>query len=102
MSRGLAYLFVAIMFITVVGQGFKLMTYDHEPVREVVLHESQLLPFLSEIQSSDPEIYVNTLFNLSRIRHARRGVDRYQFEEIVAAQALMQHLTGATVDDARK
>ncbi|ETW96606.1 MAG: hypothetical protein ETSY1_25925 [Candidatus Entotheonella factor] len=102
MNRWLAYLFVGIMLITVVGQGIKLLTYDQEPVREAVLHESQLLPFLYEIQSSDPQIYANTLFNLSRIRHARRGRDRYQFEEIVAAQTLMQRLTGVPIERFQK
>lgn len=98
MNRWLAYLFVAIMALTVVGQGFKLLTYDREPVREVVLHDSRLLPFMYEIQASDPQVYENTLLNLSRIRHARRGADRYAFEEIVVAETLMQRLTGAPVD----
>ncbi len=93
MNRWLAYLFVGAMAITVVGQGFKLLTYRHEPVRDVMLHESRLLPFLYEIQSSDPQIYENTLLNLSRIRHVRRGLELYQFEEIVVAQTLMQRLT---------
>lgn len=102
MNRYLAYLFVGMMLITVVGQGFKLMTYDREPVREVVLHESRLLPFLYEIQASDPQVFANTLLNLSRIQQARRGADRYQFEEIIVAQTLMQRPTDTPVDPPRQ
>lgn len=100
MNRSLAYLFVGIMVITVVGQGFKLMTYDREPVHDVVLHESRLLPFLYEIQASDPQVYENTLLSLSRIRPARRGPDLYAFEEIVVVETLMQHLIHEPVERA--
>lgn len=95
MNRFLAYLFVVIMALTVVGQSFKLLTYKQGPVRHVVLHESRLLPFLYEIQSFDPQVYENTVFNLGRIQHAQRGPERYQFEEIVVAETLVQRLAQA-------
>ena len=95
MNRFLAYLFVGTMVVTVIGQGVKLLTYNQEPISDVILHESRLLPFLYEIQDSEPQVYEDTLLNLSRIRPAERGPDRYQFEEIVVAETLIQRLDEA-------
>ncbi len=93
MNRFLAYFFVGLMLLTVVGQAFKLQSYSAQPITEVKLYESRLLAFLIEIQSTQPHIYDSILLNLSRIQPATRGPERYRQEEITVAQTLLQRLT---------
>ena len=94
MNRVLAYIFVLAMLITVMGQSIKLQSYDAKPVTEIRLHKSRLLPFLADIQTSHPHVYDSIVFNLSRIRPAKRGPERYRFEEILVAEKLLNQLTG--------
>ena len=94
MNRVLAYMFVLAMLITVIGQSIKLQSYDSQPVTEIILHQSRLLPFLADIQTSHPHVYDSIVFNLSRIQPAKRGPERYRFEEILVAEKLLSQLTG--------
>jgi hypothetical protein len=91
MSRPLAYLFIAVLVFTAVGQEVKLRSYDHANVTEITLHESRLIPFLYEIQNAQPVVYESILLNLSRIQHPRG----HQLEEVVVAEQLIRRLTGA-------
>ncbi len=97
MNRSLAYITTGLMLTIAVCQGVHLRTYHAEPVTEIALHESRLIPFLHEIQHSDPHVFESILFNLSRIQPAKRGQERYLFEEIVIAEQLQQRLPQATL-----
>lgn len=92
MNRGLAYILVGMMLIMVVCQSWHLRSYRPALVKAITLHESRLIPFLHDIQHSDPNVFESTLFNLSRIQPAVRGEDRYLFEETVVAEQLRQRL----------
>ena len=95
MSRYLAYAFIVIMLCTVVGQAFKLQQYQHNPVTQITLHESRLLPFLSEIRADNPLTYDSILLNISRIRDSQPQLQDYLPEERVVAEKLLQYLGSA-------
>lgn len=92
MSRLLVYIFVSAMLLTVIGQAVKLRTHHQEPVIEITLEQSRLIPFLVDVQESSPHMYESILLNLSRIESAGRESEHYQFEEVIVAEKLMQHL----------
>lgn len=92
MSRYLAYAFVAIMLFTVAAQAFKLRQYEPKPVEKVVLHESRLLPFLTEIRAGNRLTYDSTILNISRIRDSQPQLQDYRLEERVVAEKLLEQL----------
>lgn len=93
MNRTFAYLFVVAMLFTVIGQGIQLRSMAPQPITEIELHPSRLLPFLTTIQTSHPHIYDSIIFNLRRIQPAQQGHEGYKFEEILVAGKLLSQLT---------
>ncbi len=96
MNRSLVYILTAVMLIVVICQGLHLRAYRAEPVTAITLHESRLIPFLHDIQNSDPHVFESILFNLGHIQPAVRGEERYLFEETVVAEQLRQRLPKST------
>lgn len=92
MSRLLGYIFVSAMLLTVIGQAAKLRAHHQEPMTEIMLEESRLIPFLANIREWSPHTYESIVLNLSRIESAGKNSKDYQFEEVVVAEKLMQHL----------
>ena len=92
MSRLLVYTFVGAMLLTVIGQAVKLRAHHRESVIEITLEQSRLIPFLAHIRDWSPHTYESILLNLSRIESAGRESKHYQFEEVIVAEKLMEHL----------
>ena len=92
MNRLLGYILVSAMLLTVIGQAVKLRAHHRETVTEIRLEESRLIPFLADIREWSPHTYESIVLNLSRIESAGKDSNNYQFEEVIVAEKLMQHL----------
>jgi hypothetical protein len=93
-SRRLALALIGVMLAMVIGQAVRLQGFPSQPVTEIQLHESRLVPFLQEIRHENPGTYDSILLNLARIRDGQAQVQDYQFEEAVVAEQLIARLTG--------
>lgn len=95
MNRMLAWSLVAVMLVVVVGQAIHLQGPTIQPVTQIELHDSRLVPFLQEIRSTNPETYDSVLLNLTRIRDGQAQVQNYQLEEQIVAERLIARLAGS-------
>ena len=105
MNRYFALALVGVMLLVVSGQAVQLRGTQSQPVTEIVLHESRLVPFLQEIRSDNPNTYDSILLNIQRLRDGQAQGQAIEPEEAVIAEQLMARLTGQTpmssVTDAR-
>jgi hypothetical protein len=104
-NRLFALALVGVMLLVVSGQAVQLRGPQSQPVTEIVLHESRLVPFLQEIRSDNPNSYDSILLNIQRLRDGQAQGQAIELEEVVIAEQLMARLTGQTpmssVTDAR-
>jgi hypothetical protein len=89
---------VGVMLMVVVGQAVQLRGYESQPVTEIQLHESRLVPFLQEIRSENPATYDSIVLNVARLRDGPAQGQDIQPEEAVIAEQLMARLSGPVVD----
>ena len=92
MNRYLAFAVVGVMLFVVAAQAVKLRQYSVQPVTEITLQQSRLIPFLAEIRGANPLTYDSTLLNLARIRDGQPQVQDYKLEERVVAEKLVERL----------
>lgn len=96
MNRLFALALVGVMLLVVSGQAVQLRGTQSQPVTEIVLHESRLVPFLQEIRSDNPNSYDSILLNIQRLRDGQAQGQAIELEEAVIAEQLMARLTGQT------
>lgn len=96
MNRHFALTLVGVMLLVVGGQAIQLLGTQSQPVTEIVLHESRLVPFLQEIRSDNPNSYDSILLNIQRLRDGQAQGQAIELEEAVIAEQLMARLTGQT------
>jgi hypothetical protein len=95
-NRHFALALVGVMLLVVSGQSVQLRGTQSQPVTEIVLHESRLVPFLQEIRSDSPNTYDSILLNIQRLRDGQAQGQAIELEEAVIAEQLMARLTGQT------
>jgi hypothetical protein len=95
-NRHVALALVGVMLLVVSGQAVQLRGTQSQPVTEIVLYESRLVPFLQEIRSDNPNTYDSILLNIQRLRDGQAQGQAIELEEAVIAEQLMARLTGQT------
>ncbi len=92
MNRLFAVALVGVMLLVVIGQAVLLGRTQSQPVTQIPLHESRLVPFLQEIRGHNPATYDSTVLNLVRLRDGQAQGQNIAQEEAVVAEELLKRL----------